>query len=111
MELLELFEKNYEQIRVDGFESKYLPFSSLKNYVNENFPNREIIGKSFLGNEIFQVKTGWGNKKVLIWSQMHGNESTGTRAMLDVLEFLKINNPVCRSVLNEITLYFIPMLN
>src|SRR5690606_3804252 len=111
MELLELFEKNYEQIRVDGFESKYLPFSSLKNYVNEKYPDREIIGKSFLGNEIFQLKAGNGNRKVLVWSQMHGNESTGTRAMLDVFEFLKTNHPGCQSILNAITLYFIPMLN
>lgn len=111
MDLLKLFAKNYEQIRVPEFESKYLPFLKLKNYVNENFPEHGITGKSFLGNEIFYLKTGTGKINVLVWSQMHGNESTGTRCMLDVFEFLKLQNDWCREISEKITLHFIPVLN
>ena len=111
MDLLNLFAKNYEQIRVSGFESKYLPFLKLKNYVAENFPAHQVAGKSFLGNEIFYLKTGSGKIHVLAWSQMHGNESTGTRCMFDVFEFLKLPNEWCREIIEKITLHFIPMLN
>src|SRR5690606_5461804 len=48
---------------------------------------------------------------ILAWSQMHGNESTGTRAMLDVFEFLKLENNWSKSILDEFTFHFIPMLN
>lgn len=111
MELLKLFDSNYEKIRVAGFESKYLPFSQLKNYLDDNFPEKISIGKSFLGNDIFHLKTGNGNRNILAWSQMHGNESTGTRAMLDVFEFLKLENKWSEMILNEFTFHFIPMLN
>lgn len=111
MELLKLFETEYEKIRVPGFESKYLPFTALKNYLDEKFPFKNSLGKSFLGNEIFHLKIGNGNRAVLAWSQMHGNESTGTRAMLDVFEFLKLENSWCREIRDSFSFHFIPMLN
>lgn len=111
MDLLNLFAQNYEQIRIPGFESRHLPFLSLKNYLDENFPEKKITGKSFLGNEIYSLKIGSGKINVLAWSQMHGNESTGTKATLDVLEFLKMDNDWCKSVLRNITFHFVPMLN
>lgn len=111
MDLLNLFARNYEQIRVAGFESKHFPFLLLKNYLDDNFQEKSLIGKSFLGNDIYSLKTGSGKIKILAWSQMHGNESTGTKAVLDVLEFLKLDNDWCRAVLENITFYFVPMLN
>lgn len=111
MELLQLFDEHYEEIRVSGFESRYLPFSQLKNYLDGNFPDKVSLGKSFLGNDIFHLQIGNGNRNILAWSQMHGNESTGTRAMFDVLEFLKLENDWCKMILNEFTFHFIPMLN
>lgn len=111
MELLQLFDSDYEKIRVSGFESRYLPFSQLKNYLDKNFSQKVSLGKSFLGNDIFHLKIGKGNRNILAWSQMHGNESTGTLAMLDVLEFLKLENNWSQSILNTFTFHFIPMLN
>lgn len=111
MELLQLFNANYEKIRVSGFESRYLPFSQLKTYLNENFSEKISLGKSFLGNDIYHLKIGNGKRNILAWSQMHGNESTGTRAMFDVFEFLKLNHSWCETILNDFTFHFIPMLN
>ncbi|SMC61643.1 M14 family zinc carboxypeptidase [Moheibacter sediminis] len=111
MELLQLFDSDYEKIRVSGFESRYLPFSQLKNYLDDNFPEKISLGKSFLGNDIFHLKIGTGNRNILAWSQMHGNESTGTRAMFDVLELLKLENNWSETILKTFTFHFIPMLN
>lgn len=111
MNLLEKFQRNYESIRVEGLESKYLPYLKLKNYLDENFSEKKRIGKSFLGNDIYVLKIGSGKTKILAWSQMHGNETTGTKAMLDVFEFLKLQESECEKILESISFYFIPMLN
>src|SRR5690606_39733034 len=48
----------------------------------------ETIGVSVLNAPIYAVKIGSGPKKILMWSQMHGNESTTTKAVFDVLNTL-----------------------
>jgi hypothetical protein len=111
MELERIFEQNYEDFRVSGFESKYLPFLDLKNYLNENYPSKKLIGKSFLGNDIYALKIGSGEIQILAWSQMHGNESTGTRAMLDVFSFLNSDHPLAQELKSKVSFHFIPMLN
>ena len=71
-------------------------------------------GKSFEGRDIFLLKTGKGKTKILLWSQMHGNESTATQAFFDIFNFFE--NPAeqkseAEKILQNCTLYFIPMLN
>lgn len=111
MNLTEFFERNYQKKKVEGFDSKFLTYTLLKEYLDQNFKTKRAIGKSFLGNEIYLLKFGDGKKRVLIWSQMHGNESTGTRAMLDVMIFLKSANQLIQEVLKNLSIYFIPILN
>ena len=73
------------------------------------------IGKSVEGRPIFMVKAGDGKTKVLLWSQMHGDEPTATAAMLDIFNFLKAEPDslqyVREAILENTSLYFIPMLN
>lgn len=72
------------------------------------------IGVSEEGRVIHSIEFGKGPTKVLLWSQMHGNESTATRAILDILLFLTSDDEFneFRSALNEkLTLRFVPMLN
>jgi hypothetical protein len=44
-----------------------------------------IIGQSVLKKSIYTIKFGTGSTKILIWSQMHGNESTTTKALFDFI--------------------------
>ncbi len=72
------------------------------------------IGVSELGKNISLIKIGRGEKKVLAWSQMHGNESTTTKAIFDYLKFLQQKNifqDEIRGFLEKYTLYLIPILN
>lgn len=71
------------------------------------------IGRSENNRSIYSLIIGSGFKKVLIWSQMHGNESTGTKAILDFLAFLKSDKfeAMNNKLLSELTIQFIPMLN
>ncbi len=73
------------------------------------------IGRSVEKRTIYQVKIGHGPVKILLWSQMHGDESTATRALFDIFNFFEQKDAEFEGVINNIlencTLYFVPMLN
>ncbi len=74
----------------------------------------EELGASLEGRSISLVRAGKGAKRVLLWSQMHGDETTGTLALCDILNFLAENardRSWVRAMLDEITIAAIPMLN
>lgn len=75
----------------------------------------EKIGKSFEERDIYQIKMGSGKTKVLLWSQMHGDEATATMALFDIFNFFQAKNDgfdALRSkILERCTLYYVPMLN
>ena len=48
---------------------------------------------------------------MLIWSQMHGNESTTTKALFDFFKFITSNNQETKDLLSKHTFYVLPMLN
>ncbi|WP_185871631.1 M14 family zinc carboxypeptidase [Blattabacterium cuenoti] len=71
------------------------------------------IGFSIEKREIFKIKWGMGKIKIFIWSQMHGNETTGTKSMFDIFHFflLKKNCDLVKFLKKKLTIFFIPMLN
>ena len=71
----------------------------------------ETIGVSVLNAPIHAVKIGNGPKKILMWSQMHGNESTTTKAVFDILNTLASGKASVAPILNACTIYIIPILN
>jgi len=71
----------------------------------------DVIGHSVLNAPIYGVKLGSGPKKILMWSQMHGNESTTTKAVFDLLNTLTDNKAGVNSILKDCTLYIIPILS
>jgi hypothetical protein len=71
-------------------------------------------GVSAQGRDIFLVKVGSGKTKVLLWSQMHGDEPTATMAIMDMFNFFGQEDGMSglkKQMLGDLTLYFIPMLN
>jgi len=72
-------------------------------------------GESFEGRPIHYLKIGTGPRKILLWTQMHGDEATATMACFDILNFLEEKDDefdaIRKLILAETTLYFVPMLN
>ena len=52
----------------------------------------EIIGKSALDIPIYKFQIGTGKIKILLWSQMHGDESSTTKASFDCFNFFEGNS-------------------
>ena len=75
----------------------------------------EELGKSVEGKSISSLDWGNGPTKVMLWSQMHGNESTATMALFDLFNFLEATGDEfdnLRTTLKEnLHLKFIPMIN
>ncbi|MDX2429096.1 MAG: M14 family zinc carboxypeptidase [Xanthomonadales bacterium] len=73
----------------------------------------EEIGQSFLRRSIQMLTLGVGDNRIMLWSQMHGDEPSATPALLDIADFLLANSDqaAIRSILENYTLLIIPMLN
>src|SRR5687768_3328501 len=73
----------------------------------------EKVGDSVEGRSINLVTAGSGGFRVMLWSQMHGDEPTATAALFDLFEYLRrhADEPPVRRLLSSLTLYFVPMLN
>jgi hypothetical protein len=71
------------------------------------------LGRSLEGRSINLVTGGQGEKRVLLWSQMHGDEFTATLALMDLFNFLihRRKEEWVREMLGAVTFSAIPMLN
>lgn len=73
-----------------------------------------VAGYSEKEQKIPLVKIGQGKEIVLAWSQMHGNESTTTKAAFDFLAFLSERSnfqPQINAFTQRYTFYLLPILN
>jgi hypothetical protein len=80
------------------------------NLLNKEF-KISVEGKSVQDKNIYSVQVGTGKTKVLIWSQMHGNESTTTKGLFDFLNFLNSKDDFALKIKHNYTLLCIPILN
>lgn len=89
----------------DENAGRYLGYDDIKGFL-EKFEKCKIEeGKSAQGRNIPLFRFGKAEKKVLMWSQMHGNETTTTKALLNLLEEFEKNR------WKNISILVIAMLN
>ena len=111
MELYQNIHSNFSDRKVQDLNGRYITNAHILPILNR-LPKSiiyEIAGYSERDQPIFAVKAGNGPSKILIWSQMHGNESTSTKALFDFIfniEYLGIS-----SFLEHCSFFIIPILN
>lgn len=73
----------------------------------------EEIGRSVEGRALRYVAWGKGKTRVLLWSQMHGDESTGSMALADLFRFLGEHpkHPLVKRLRKKTSLHFLPLMN
>jgi hypothetical protein len=72
----------------------------------------ESVGRSVEGREIQLAALGRGPRRVLLWSQMHGDEPSATPALVDLAHALLASDGESeRLILERLTLLLVPMLN
>ncbi len=108
---------SYENFREKTLNSRRIKHAQLVPLI-EKLASETLFavseeGKSIEKRAINSLKIGWGSIKILLWSQMHGDESTATRALFDIFNFFKSDDFAREKeeILSNCTLIFIPMLN
>jgi hypothetical protein len=109
MNLEDLFNQNKE----DSIQGRYLTLDHIEPLLNKISTNNQvkIIGKSVLDKPIYSYEIGKGNTRIYLWSQMHGNESTTTKALFDFINVLNNGSEFAKKMLSAFTFYCIPILN
>lgn len=122
--------------RLNDAEKRYQQFyNSYNNYKESSIKTRKFkhadivpliqrlkapfkvskLGESLEGRAIYKASIGKGSTQVLLWSQMHGDESTATMAIMDLFNFFSRSgdefDEYRQKILNNMTLTFVPMLN
>ena len=107
------FEKLFSQFKETNLFGRYITLKDIEPLLDKFNINNEvqIIGHSVLGKPIYKYQLGTGSVRILLWSQMHGNESTTTKALFDFLNLLKSSSDLADKMLSEFTFCCLPMLN
>lgn len=116
--LSQAFYDSYDNYKEASIKEKRFGYENLTRLI-ENLKSKpqfeiEIVGKSLNDRNIYLLKIGTGETKVLAWSQMHGDEATATMALFDIFNFFSSDddfNNFKKDLFEKVTLYFIPMLN
>lgn len=109
MEALELF-LNFKEQSVQG---RYLTLEAILPILKKHNTNNQVkhVGNSVQGRPIYSYQIGTGKTKIFLWSQMHGNESTTTKALLDFINLLNGETELAKMLLEDFTFLAIPILN
>jgi len=106
-------EQLFDQYKEQTLYGRYITLDSIAPLLNElnTHGQIEIIGNSVLGNPIYKYQIGEGKIKILLWSQMHGNESTTTKALFDFFNVIQGDSDFAKELIRNFTFCVIPMLN
>jgi hypothetical protein len=113
---LELFE-TYDSYKVPAIITRRFTQTELLQWLrpfdaNGLYQTAEL-GFSGEHRPLFLYTIGSGKTKVMLWSQMHGDESTATMALLDIFNFFLSNpkHPATEAIKESLTLLVFPMVN
>lgn len=106
-------EQLFTQYKEKSISGRYLTLDHIKPLLDKLNTNGQVavIGTSVLGEPIYSYQIGTGKTRAYLWSQMHGNESTTTKALFDFINLLNDDTDFAKQMLDTFTFYCIPMLN
>jgi hypothetical protein len=106
-----------DEYRVDAIQERRFTHSelwtALEPYLSGASMRVSELGRSVQGRAIRAVEFGTGPERVLLWSQMHGDESAATMALADIIRFFAEGgeDPLRLLLRDRLTVVLLPMLN
>ncbi|MCH7407810.1 M14 family metallopeptidase [Belliella sp. DSM 111904] len=114
---LNAYHEAYDNFKETSINKRRFKYDEVIHLVNDRKGTFETIeiGKSVQNRPVYQMTTGKGSTKVMLWSQMHGNESTATMALFDLMNFLEGSaddfDNIRNKILQNLQIRIIPMVN
>lgn len=104
---------SYDIFKAHELKDRFLKHVDIVSLLKKLPPTFEVtdIGRSFEDRSINSIKWGDGKINILLWSQMHGDEATGTMALCDLFNFLQQDSELVRQLMKTCQLHIIPLLN
>jgi len=116
-ELTEELYESYDAYKERTLEHRRIKYVQLEPLIAgyDANPKFEVnkVGESIEGKDLNLISIGSGTTNIFLWSQMHGDESTATQAIFDILNFLNSSDFESEKelILSKLKLHFLPMLN
>ncbi|MEN9443523.1 MAG: hypothetical protein RIS47_413 [Bacteroidota bacterium] len=105
----------YQNIVERSFTSQIITHTEMSKAIRRWVPVSRIdtLGFSSEGRPLYKISIGSGPIRILIWSQMHGNEPTGTLALMDLLKWANqsSNSSLRNDIFRKLSIVLVPMLN
>ncbi len=107
------FPELHNHYKENTLSGRYLTNTHIEPILDQlkNIFKISTVGNSVLNEPIYSIKAGHGKIKIFMWSQMHGNEATTTKAIFDLLNLLKDNNGLAGQLKETFTFLILPILN
>ena len=109
--------KSSKKFKTKALHGRWITINDLENKIFEKlYQSNDLIinkiGSSEENRNIYDITIGKGPSKILIWTQMHGNESTGTKAIIDLIYYLSKNDDfIVSKIISQCSIKIIPILN
>ncbi len=101
----------------DSLNHKRFKHSTLLSLIDELRKDERFditqVGRSMEGLPLNMISLGQGNVDIFLWSQMRGNEPTGTQAIFDIMNFFESDtlSNYKDVILSKTRLHFLAMVN
>lgn len=107
-----------ERWAVPGLEDRRFGHQTLWDAIGPHLESDRVraveLGRSIEGRPIRAVVVGHGPTTVLLWSQMHGDESTASMSLADIIRWWADSpgdDSLRRYLADRLTITMVPMLN
>jgi len=107
------FDKIFTGNREQSLHGRYVTLNHIEPLIKSHSKNYEVevLGSSVMNKPLYGITVGTGKSRIFIWSQMHGNESTTTKAIFDFLNLLGSDDDLAVQLTASFTFYILPMVN
>ncbi|WP_394425040.1 M14 family zinc carboxypeptidase [Vreelandella stevensii] len=101
-----------QQLVLDGFRSNEQLYDDL-HALDEAYAELrlDIAGESLEGRPLYTASVGEGGRQLMIVTQQHGDEPTGTEAAMLLLEWLSGDSETAQALREQVTVTVMPRVN
>jgi hypothetical protein len=109
------FFNTYQDFKEESLTNRFFKHQHVVELINK-LPATFLVttvGTSVENKGLHLIEWGSGTIKIFLWSQMHGDEATGTMALFDLINFLQYHssNNLVKFLNDHCKLFLLPMVN